>query len=235
MVLGIIPARGGSKDVKRKNLQQVAGRTLLSYTAEAALASNSIQRVVLSSEDEEILEIGKSLGLETPFVRPKELADDDTPTLPVLNHALDTLWDIEQYRPDIVVTLQPTSPLRTQYHIDKSLEMFIGSNADSLVSVVKVPHAYNPTNVFQVEGGFAKHYLSDYKPFQPSRRQNLPSLFARNGPAILITRSVILLDNGSLYGENIMTFEMERECSLDIDEYFDLELAEYLLSGNRRK
>ena len=143
-ILAIVPARGGSKGIPRKNLRQLAGRSLLSYTAEAALKSKNISRVVLSSDDEEIRELGTKLGLDVPFIRPFEIAQDNTPMIPVLQHALNTLWENESYKPDLIVLLQPTSPLRTNMHVDRAICDFLEAKADSLVSVVQLPHNYNP-------------------------------------------------------------------------------------------
>jgi len=234
-VLAVIPARGGSKRVKKKNLQIINGKSLLAYTSDAAKNSKYIQRIVLSSEDQEILDLGKSLHIETPFVRPTDLAADEAPTFPVIRHAVDWLSRMERYMPEFVVTLQPTSPLRTSSHIDESLERFMNSTADSLVSVVPVPHHYIPDNLYRSDNGFAKPYCVESALAHQIVQQEPPILFARNGPAILITRSSVLLSQNSLYSENIMLFPMRPEESVDIDTVYDLELAEHILLGRKRK
>ena len=123
-IIGIIPARGGSKGIPCKNIKKLAGKPLLSYTAEAAHRSKLLTRIVLSTEDEEIKQLGLDLGLDVPFMRPAKLAEDDTPGVSVIRHAVDTLEREENYYPDVIVVLQPTSPLRTSEHIDEALNIF---------------------------------------------------------------------------------------------------------------
>ena len=142
-VLGLIPARGGSKGVPRKNIKLLCGKPLLEYTAQAALASRLLSRVILSTEDEEIAEAGRRCGLEVPFLRPQELAADDTPMLPVIEHAV--RWVEERgERFDAICLLQPTNPLRRAEEIDGCIELLIGTGADSVVTVLPVPAEYNP-------------------------------------------------------------------------------------------
>jgi CMP-N-acetylneuraminic acid synthetase len=224
-VLGVIPARGGSKGIPGKNLRPLAGRPLLAYTVDAARASRRLSRVVLSTDDEATAAAGRALGIEVPFLRPAALAADDTPMLPVLVHAVDALAPAG-FIPDAVVLLQPTSPLRRAGDIDAAIELLDGSGADSVVSVVEVPHQFNPLSVMTLDGG-------RLKPFAPgplvTRRQDKPPVYARNGPAVLATRRD-LLAAGSLYGDDCRPLVMDPEASVDIDSPVDFEYAEYLLS-----
>jgi CMP-N,N'-diacetyllegionaminic acid synthase len=142
-ILGVIPARGGSRGIPSKNLALLAGRPLLAYTADAVKASTRLTRTIVSTDDERIAECAKSLGLDVPFMRPSSLAADDVPMLPVLQHAIDTL-KTDGFAADIVVLLQPTSPLRRGEHIDAAVDWLERTAADSVVSVVEVPHQFNP-------------------------------------------------------------------------------------------
>lgn len=231
-VLGLIPARGGSKGIPRKNIRMLAGKPLLGWTAEAALASR-LDRVILSSDDPEIIEIAKSCLVEIPFVRPEHLAGDDTPAIDVVLHAVQTLKEIGNYMPDAVMLLQPTSPLRTTSDIDQSLELFEKHpEASSLVSVVKVPHNMVPESLMKLEAdGYVKHLmLWDEK---KNIRQKKPTYYARNGAAIYIVKTECLFNNNTLYGDKILSYEMPRERSIDVDDYFDFEICEFILSKKK--
>jgi CMP-N-acetylneuraminic acid synthetase len=222
--LGVIPARGGSKGVPGKNLRMLAGRPLLAYTADAALGSRRLSRVVLSTDDEAIAAAGRALGLEVPFMRPADLALDSTPMLPVLQHAAGSMTTAA-FVPQAVVLLQPTSPLRRAEHIDAALELLESSGADSVVSVVEVPHQFSPASVMTLTDG-------RLKPFGDgptiTRRQDKPRVYARNGPAVLATRTAVLA-GGSLYGDDCRPLVMDARTSIDIDDAHDFDYAEYLL------
>jgi CMP-N,N'-diacetyllegionaminic acid synthase len=221
--LAVIPARGGSKGLPGKNLRPLAGRPLLAYTAEAARGSRTLTRVVVSTDDESIASAARALGLEVPFLRPAALAADDTPMLPVLQHALAEAG-AEAF--DAVVLLQPTSPLRRSAHVDGAVRLLESSGADSVVSVVEVPHQYSPVSVMRVENDRLRPYADG--PLL-TRRQDKPRVFARNGPAVLAVRAAVLA-GGSLYGDDIRPLVMDAEDSIDIDSAADFEYAAYLLS-----
>ena len=224
-VLGIIPARGGSKAIPHKNLVSLAGRPLLAYTAEAAHASQRLTRILVSSDDPAIIEASRKLGLEVPFVRPAHLAADDARMLPVLQHAVAELAR-EGFRSAVVVLLQPTSPLRRAEHIDRAVELLQTTEADSVVSVVEVPHQFSPMSLLRLEAGRLRPYLDGPT---GTRRQDKPEVFARNGPAVLAVRTSVL-EAGSLYGDDCRPMLMNAADSLDIDEAHDLVLAELMLS-----
>jgi CMP-N-acetylneuraminic acid synthetase len=226
--LGVIPARGGSKGIARKNLRMLAGRPLLAYTADAVRASRRLTRTVVSTDDGEIAEGARGCGLDVPFLRPAELAGDATPMLPVLQHAVGMLR-AAGFAPDAVVLLQPTSPLRRGEHIDAAIDMLETSGADSVVSVVDVPHQFNPVSVLRLEGDRLVPFLEGS---QVLRRQDKPRVFARNGPAVLVVRTAVL-DRGSLYGEDVRPRFMAAEDSIDLDTPSDLELLESLLARRR--
>ncbi len=226
--LAVIPARGGSKGVPGKNVRPVAGRPLLAYTADAVRAATRLTRTVVSTDDDTIAAVAAGLGLDVPFRRPADLASDDAPMLPVLQHALAALEGDEPY--DAVVLLQPTSPLRRGEHIDAAVAHLADSGADSVVSVVEVPHQYSPVSVLRLDAG-------RLRPWQEgatvTRRQDKPRLFARNGPAVLAVRAAVLRA-GSLYGHDCRPLVMTMRESYDIDTPDDLELIELLLSRRQR-
>jgi N-acylneuraminate cytidylyltransferase len=225
-ILGLIPARGGSKGIPRKNVVNLAGKPLIAWTVEAALESKHVNRVVLSSDDPAIIEVASRYGAEAPFVRPSDLAADDTPALPVIQHAVSTL-ETGGYRPDIIVLLQPTSPLRTGAHIDEAVQRLAATDADSIVSVVPVPHNCNPYSVMRVEGGRLKPFL----PYDEAKnlRQEKPVFYARNGAAIYAFTYRCLVEKNSIYGDEILPYVMTRDASFDIDDPLDLELCAYML------
>lgn len=233
-VLGLIPARGGSKGIPHKNIALLAGRPLLAYTCEAALASQRLTRIILDTDESKIADIGRQCGVEAPFLRPAELAKDDTPILEVLQRRLRTLQESENYVPEIVVLLQPTSPLRKAGHIDAAVDLLVRTGADSVVSVTEVPHQFNPVSLMCLDRERLVP-VGNNQPL-PTRRQDKPKLYARNGPAVLVVRREVLLKKNSLYGEDCRPLVMNPEESVDIDDPNDLLWAEFLLTrnGNRK-
>jgi len=228
-ILAIIPARGGSKGIPRKNVCLLAGRPLIAYAIEAALAAESLDRVIVSTEDDEIAATATDLGAEVRM-RPEILARDDTPTLTVLQHHIAQLA-AEDYRPDAVMTLQPTSPLRAASHIDSAAELFASdSAADSLVSCVEVPHIFHPCSVMHKDdGGYLRPFMDSKS--SPTRRQDKGRVFARNGAAIYITRAQRL--SKYIFGGRLLAFPMAADESVDIDSEVDLVEAERLLAIRR--
>ena len=225
-VLGVIPARGGSTGIPMKNLAPLCGRPLLAYTADAVNESKRLTRTVVSTDDDRIADCARSLGLEVPFIRPASLAADDAPMLPVLQHAI-TAMRTGGFDADIVVLLQPTSPLRRGEHIDAAVVWLQRVRGDSVVSVVAVPHQFSPTSVMRVEDGLLKPFLDGPS---ATRRQDKPQLFARNGPAVLAVHTRVI-EGGSLYGDESWPLLMTAEDSLDIDTPWDLRLAESIIAA----
>lgn len=228
VVLGVIPARGGSKGVPRKNLATVAGRPLLAFTADAVFGSRHLTRTVVSTDDPAIAEAARALGLDVPFLRPADLAGDEVPMLPVLQHALGHARGTGA-APDAVVLLQPTSPLRTAAHVDAAIERLVETGADTVVSVVEVPHQFNPTSVMRLEDDRLVPFLDGPLVL---RRQDKPRTYARNGPAVLAVRAAVL-DAGALYGRDVRPYLMTAADSIDIDTADDLDLLAYLLTKRR--
>lgn len=222
-VLGIIPARGKSKGVPRKNMKRLGGKPLIAWTIEESKKSRYLDRFILSSEDEEIMLFARYLGCDVPFVRPVELAQDDTPGIEPVLHALETLPE----RYDYVVLLQPTSPLRTKEDIDRCIELCVKQNASSCVSVTesdKSPYWMYVLN----EIGKITPLLETEKRY--NRRQDLPKVYTVNG-AVYIAEVGWLLSNRSFMSNETHGYIMPRERSVDIDTELDFKFAEFLLQN----
>jgi N-acylneuraminate cytidylyltransferase len=222
-ILAIIPARGGSKGLPGKNIKLLNGKPLIGYTIEHALEADRLTKVVVSTDDTEIRSMAIVAKAEAPFLRPAYLAQDNTPTLPVVQHALQ--YYLEQgERFDAVCLLQPTTPFRKKGLIDQAIEKFISTGADALVSVVPVPHEFNPHWVFEPNGLGFLTIATGEKEIIP-RRQELPHAYARDG-AIYLTKSSVILENNSLYGDQLTYIENDPEYYVNIDTQADWELAE---------
>ena len=225
-ILGLLPARGGSKSIPRKNIALLAGKPLLAYTCEAAKASRYHLRPVLNTDDDAIAAVGREYGIEVPFMRPAKLAQDETPMIDVLMHSINWFNENQNYSPEIVVLLQPTSPLRRAEHIDAGIDLLIETGADTVVSVIEVPHQFAPDSLMLFRGGRLVPYADNPMIL---RRQDKPRVFARNGPAILVMRREVI-ESGRLYGDVVQPLKMARPESVDIDDADDLLMAEFFLS-----
>lgn len=227
-ILGIITARGGSKGIPGKNIKPLAGKPLIAYTIEAAKESGVFDRIILSTDDKRIAEVARSCGCEVPFMRPAELAGDSTPHLPVLQHAVRWLEDREEYKPDAVVILQPTAPLRRGVHLREAAELFIKSGADSVVSVSEIPGHHNPHWQFCMDGD-GKLSLFTGEPISQviRRRQDLPTTFTRNG-AIYLFKTHLLFDpqDPNFYGGFVVGYPMDAADGINIDSMEDWKEAE---------
>jgi CMP-N,N'-diacetyllegionaminic acid synthase len=213
-VVALIPARGGSKGIPRKNLARLGGKPLIAWTLEAVQASDAVTSVVVSTDSDEIAQAVSGVQI---LRRPANLAGDDTPMRAVVDHALAELGT-----PDVLVLLQPTSPLRRSEHIDEAVRLLLESGADSVVSVVEVPHRFGPESLMALDDGRLVPLAE-----AATRRQDKRRVYARNGPAILAVRPDRIGDD--LYGGDCRPYVMRPEDSVDVDEQFDLELAEFLL------
>ncbi len=223
--LGIIPARAGSKGLPGKHLRLLAGRALVEWTFEEARASR-LSRTIVSTDDEAVAATARVAGIEVPFMRPPALAADDTPMLEVLVHAVEALESVGDPHFDAIVLLQPTSPLRRASHIDEALATLEQTGADAVVTVVPVPHRYNPVSVMRLDGERLVPWTAGAT---ATRRQDKPPVFARNGPAVLAVRRDVLVGQRSLYGNDCRPLVMTEEESIDIDTAWDFALAECLL------
>ncbi len=212
-VLAIIPARGGSKGIPRKNIRYIGGKPLIAWTIEEAKKSRYIDRLILSSDDDEIIEVTKAWGCEVPFKRPIELAQDETPGIASVLHALQLL---PKY--DYAILLQPTSPLRTVDDIDACLEKCLAFNANACVSVTEVTE--NPYWMYTISPDGIMHQLIETN-YSFTRRQDLPKVYKLNG-AVYVADSEWLLQSKSFLSNDTLAYVMPWERSLDIDTELDI-------------
>lgn len=228
-MVGIIPARGGSKTVPRKNIKPLSGKPLIYYTIREAKKSSYLSRIIVSTEDKEIAEIASNYGAEV-MERPEELAGDDTPTLPVLQHILGCLAEKEDYRPEVVVVLQPTSPLRTVEDIDGAIKKSLETNCDSVVSICETEHP--PYLMYTLDGDKLKPVIKEGEKI--SRRQDAPQVYRLNGAVYVTYRDIIMKENRVL-GRDTRAYIMPQERSIDIDTELDFKLAGILLKNRLRR
>jgi CMP-N,N'-diacetyllegionaminic acid synthase len=221
-VVALVPARGGSKGVKRKNVREVAGRPLIAWTLDAANASRYIDRTVLSSEDEEIMRVARDLGCEVPFRRPEELSQDDTPGIEPVLHAIKVLTGY-----DLIVLLQPTSPLRIAADIDACLERLVAVGAPACVSVREALD--HPYWCYTVDAGGRLRPLVSRAEGEFVRRQQLPQALTVNG-AVYVARTNWLANSRNFLTNETVCVEMPLSRSLDVDTEADLVTAESSLS-----
>jgi N-acylneuraminate cytidylyltransferase len=221
-ILAVIPARGGSKGVPGKNKKLLNGKPLIQYSIDAALQSKYISEVLVTTDDLTIVEMAKSLGANVPFVRPKHLAEDATPTLPVIQHAVSYLEN-EGKQFDAICLLQPTSPFRPKGFLDTAVETFQQKQTDALVSVLEVPHQYNPHWTFEANEHGVLQIATGEKNII-TRRQELPKAYHRDG-SIYITKTNILMHENSLYGNSLAYIVSDSEYYVNIDTLEDWEKA----------
>ncbi|WP_424355974.1 cytidylyltransferase domain-containing protein [Methanobacterium sp. MBAC-LM] len=221
-ILAIIPARGGSKGVPRKNIKKIAGKPLIAHTIESAVKSKYINKVIVSTEDQEIANISKEYGAEV-IERPEKLALDDSSTIDAVFHSINHL-KMENYTPDVVVLLQPTSPLRTVQDIDGSIEFFCKKDCESVISICEFEHP--PYWSLKIENSYLKPAFGD-KYFK-MRRQDLPTSYLPNG-AIFISNPQNLASYESFYCKKTLPYLMSLENSVDIDTELDFKIAETIL------
>lgn len=225
-VLAIVPARGGSKSIPRKNIRPFAGHPLLAYSVAAALQADRVGRVIVSTDDDEIAEVARQYGAETPFLRPVELAQDDTLDLPVFQQALQWLAHETGYQPEIVVQLRPTSPLRPPGLVDQAIERLVqDATADSVRGVVS--SGQNPYKMWRMGPGAELKPLLQDGPVEAYNRprQELPPTYWQTGHIDAIRRSTILEQN-SMSGQRILGIEIPSQYTVDIDNELDWRRAE---------
>ena len=237
-ILGVITARGGSKSIPRKNIKELCGKPLIAWTIEAAKQSGVFDRVILSTDDEEIAAVGKRWGAEVPFMRPQELAQDTTPHLPVMQHAVKWLKEHEEYEPDFVCILQPTAPLRQAWHLREAVELLEKTGADSVVSMVEIPGHYSPYWAVKIDERGLGTLLVSGNPIRTRilRRQSLPKAYTHSG-AIYLFRTALLFDPAepNFYGDKVAAYVMEDKYNVNIDDPADWVLAEQAMEKLRNE
>ena len=221
-IVALIPARGGSKSIPKKNIKHLRGMPLISYSIRAAKKSKYINKIVVSTEDKEIAKISRKYGAEI-IERPEEFAKDESSTIDAILHTLE-VFKAENYNPDISILLQPTSPLRNAEDIGSAIELFLNSDCESVVSVCEVGHS--PYWCFEIENGYLKSLFGDE--YLRMRRQELEKVYIPNG-AIYISTPENLRKYKGFYGLRTIPYIMPPERSIDIDDATDLMLAELLM------
>lgn len=224
-VLGLVTARGGSKGIPGKNVAPLAGKPLIAWTLEAAAESRGLDRIIMSTDDDEIAEVCRDWGIEAPFKRPAELAGDDSSHIGVVVHALEWLAANDGYRPDFVMLLQPTSPLRTADDIDAAITLAEKREASAVLSVTAT-HDHPFLVRAMTHSGSLGHFVEC--DIEYPRRQVLPAAYAING-AIYLNERDSLLSTRSFEPEGAIAYEMPAERSLQIDTPWDLHLCELVL------
>lgn len=223
-VLAVIPARGGSKRLPRKNILGLAGKPLIAWTIEASNKSKYVDRLIISTDDKEIMSVGERYGAQIPFTRPESLASDTASTNDVILHAIELIE--EEY--DIVVILQPTSPLRTADDIDKALEVFLKSGVSGVISVCECEHSPLWSNTLPKNGSL-ENFL-DSKVLG-KRSQDLPKYYRLNGAIYAFSIGEYLENRGAFYDQRAFGFVMPTLRSIDIDNELDFKLAEVILNS----
>mgnify|MGYP001240612550 CR=1 FL=1 len=222
-VLSIIPARGGSKGLPKKNIKLLKGKPLIAYTIEAAKKSKLITRTIVTTEDLQIANIAKEYEAEVPFIRPMDLALDHSKSIYVVLHCINWLKDNDGYIPDIIVFMQPTSPLRNHKHVDAAIQQYKNSKAKSVISVCESEHS--PYWANKIENNRLRPLIE--LPLENPRRQDLPITYRYNG-AIYIT-STNTLTKDKTFINDVEPYVMTQEDSVDIDTFIDYKLAEAII------
>jgi CMP-N-acetylneuraminic acid synthetase len=225
-LLGIIPARSGSKGVPDKNIREVGGKPLIAHTIEDAIGSNLLDEFLVSTDSERYAEIARNAGAPVPFIRPAELATDNAPTVDVVKHAINEFESRHEQMVDAIVLLQPTAPLRTAEDIDAAIELFLRSDVESLITCYETVDAH-PNYMYERASKNRVVAVRDQKNV-PDRRQDFDPVYLRNGAVYVSTREIIFNDD-RVYGERPAAYVMPQDRSVNIDEEFDLKLAQLLI------
>jgi len=225
--LAVVPARGGSKGIPRKNVRPFLGRPLLAWTVDVARESGVFGRVVVSTEDAEIARVAAECGAEVPFERPAELARDDSPTAPAVRHALEWMETQAGWSPRFVMVLEPTAPARRAFHVREAAELLASGDADTVASVTELPHHYNPEKVLRraADGtltGIDGRHIRD----MVHRRQDLPRYHAFDGLLFGCRRELLFADPPTLWGPRVAGYVVEPRFAIDIDRPEDWGSAE---------
>jgi len=228
-ILGLIPARSGSKGLPRKNIKPLLGKPLIAWTIEQSLASKYLDRVVVSTDDKEVAEISKKYGAEVPFMRPKELAEDNAKGIDVVLHTIDWLEENDQRKQyDLLMLLQPTSPLRKSEDIDNAIELLFLKEAKAIVSVCEVDHHPLWANTLP-ENGCMKNFIK--QEIMNKNRQELPVFYRLNG-AIYLAYCNYIKERKSFFGKDTFAYIMPKSRSVDIDDEIDFKLVEILIKND---
>lgn len=222
-ILAIIPARGNSKGIPRKNIKNLNGKPLIFYTIREAKKSKFLSRIVVSTDDEKIANVSRHYGVVV-VKRPKKLSTDSSTSISVLKHAIINLKKTKKFIPDIIVVLQPTSPLRNAADIDGAIKKFLHLKCDSVISMTKVSSL--PYWIYELRGNMAKNIIK--KPKKVHRRQDGQKFYQING-AVYVTSKNMIMNHNTIFGKKISAYIMPQERSVDLDTMIDFKLAEILM------
>ncbi|MEK7555179.1 MAG: acylneuraminate cytidylyltransferase family protein [Patescibacteria group bacterium] len=218
-ILGVITARGGSKGIPGKNIKPIMGKPLITYTIEAAQQSGVFDRIILSTDDDGIAAVAKKYGCEVPFMRPSELAGDNTPHLPVMQHAVQWLKDNEHYSSEYTMILPPTAPLRQAFHIKEAVELMKKAKADSVLAVAEIPKQFTPFKAMvKGDDGFLKLITGASIWKRAIRRQDIPPSYW-SVASLYLFRTELLFDpiEPNFYGDKVIPYVVGGEYVIDID------------------
>ena len=230
-VLGLIPARGNSKRLPRKNIIELYGKPLIAWTIEAALGSKYIDRVIVSTDNQEIANIAKKYGAEVPFIRPSELATDEATTIDAVLYSLGQLEEVgEKY--DYIALLQPTSPLRTTQNIEESIELLQTKNSDAVISVCEAEHHPLWSNVLPDDLSMDNFLDASVK---NKRSQDLPKQYRINGAIYISSVKKLKKENSFFLSDNCIAYIMKKNVSIDIDTMDDFDLALLRISNSNNQ
>ncbi len=229
-ILGVITARGGSKGIPGKNIKPMLGKPLIAYTIEAAKDSRVFDRLILSTDDPEIARVAREYGCEVPFMRPAELSDDKAGHLGVMRHAAEELQRLGGYKPDYIMILQPTSPLRQAFHIKKAAELILESGADSVLSVAEIPENFSPYKAMVADVAESL-VLFNGSPVRKrtARRQDLQKAYWSVGMIYLFKTDLLFGNEPNFYGDQVKPYVVDAKYVIDINNPEDWEAAEKAL------
>jgi len=226
--IAVIPARGGSKGLPGKNVKSMAGKPMMAWTIEAALASTGFARVIVSTDDQEIAAVGRHYGAETPFLRPAEFGTDSASVVDVVLHAVEWLESQEGFSPSQIMLLQPTSPLRTSEDIRSVLTLFSERQPESVVSVVPMQHPPHWLKSINEQGELVPWFEGNL----PDRRQSVGELYMPNGAIYMIAMDVLRKQH-TFYPGCTLAYVMPPERSIDVDSAWEFYLAQLILMDQR--
>jgi len=236
-IVAIIPARSGSKGIPNKNTKNICGKPLIAWSIETAMKSKKIHRVIVSTDSENIAKVARIYGAETPFLRPKKLAEDTTSIEPVLKHAIEWLDKHQNYETKIIVLLLPTNPLRCEQHLDEAIELFLKSNVDTIITSSEVPAEHNPAWVFRQQKDnpwVLINALGQKMKDSPARRQELPKFYTKNDIAFVLRTENLYQQPGSVFGSTQTLYIMDSFFDADINTEEDWKEMEKKLEKKAR-
>ena len=226
-ILGIVTALGGSKRILKKSIAPLLGRPMMAYVLDALKKSQTVNRIIVDTDDEEMAEVGRTNGAEIPYLRPKELAQDSTGHVPVLKHALEFLKEKEGYWPDAVVLVPPTSPLVTAAHIDDTVRLLFESGVDSAETVFEVPTIFHPYNIRYIDAEGYTHFLLEKERAEAQKIGKRPPMYVIG--TVYTFRPDNLWETGTIQGKRSKSVIIDRALAIDVDEPVDLIIAEALM------